>query len=335
MNKKTPLLLLAVLALTSCAKTERLYTENQYNSPVFDENYYTEWEGVDKINATETSGFYSSLDFSVQTESSKVKIGGKEIEGYTWGYPGPEFGYNHNLSKIEKKFNYGVTSKLFDGRVRCESLYQKSRVQVDKSGFAMFFPKALKQAKYLGFACRGGTDYKDGQGFSYSNMKINVEWSFYVHKSSSTYSKVTYKLNAVEIPVDNGGNTVFVNFTPYFSETFDELYDATAMSFKWEFADQNKVKNEHFRPYEVTPEEEDVIADLLLPDGDPNIKYYVKDGEEIVRASFYDENAQYYQKHIADGEGIHDDMSDDYTQKEKHHLALMLYEVFIGDSIWG
>ena len=27
-------------------------------------------------------------------------------------------------------------------------------------------------------------------------------------------------------------------------------------------------------------------------------------------------------------------VTDDYTNKEKHHLALMLYEVFIGDSTW-
>ena len=335
MNKKKLLLLLPVIALTSCAKTENLYTLNQYNSPIFDENYYTEWEGIDKIEATQTNGLYSNLDFSVQKLDDKIKIGGQVVEGYTWGHT-PEFGYNHNLSKIEKKFNYGVTSKLFDGRVRCEGLYQKSRVQLDKSGFAMYFPKALKQTKYLGFACRGGSDYKAGEEFRYSDMKINVEWSFYVHVDSSTYKKVTYKLNAVEVPVDNGGNTVFVNFTPYITETFEELYDATAMSFKWEFADPDKLHNEHFKKYVNKVDEEDVNADRLLPDGDPNIKYYVKDGEKIVRNTQpYNEHTEYYYRYVADGLGVHDDMTDDYTQKEKHHLSLMLYEVFIGDSIWG
>ena len=291
MNKKKLLLLLPVIALASCAKTERLYTLNQYNSPVFDENYYTEWEGVDKLNAVESVTYeltpYSSM-------ANEIVIGGVVNKDYTWG--GDEtkqFGYNNNLSKIEKKFNYGVTSKLFDGRVRCEGYFQKSRVQLDKTGFAMFFPKALKATKYLGFACRGGTNYPEGQEFAYSDnagsnstirnpgLKINVEWSFYIHKSSNEYKKTTYKLNNVSIPVDAGGSTTFVNFLPYFDEY--ELYDSTAMSFTWSAPDiANKIAEEN-----------------------------------------------------ASGIHTHDDLVDDYSQKEKHHMALMMYEVFIGDSIWG
>lgn len=275
MNKKLSLLLLGAVALTGCAKTERLYTENQYNSPVFDENYYTDWEGINNIECSSSQTGLHNTDTPVQKESDPVKIGGVEVPGYKWGgLKEEQFGYAHNLSKTEKKFNYGVTSKLFDGRVRCEGYYQKSRVQVDKSGFAMYFPKALKQAKYLAFACRGGTDYPAGQEFRYSDLKIDVEWSFYIHVNSTTYSKVTYKLNQVEVPVDNGGNTAFICMTPYIADTFDELYDATAMSFTWSVNDPGKMAT---RP----------------------------------------------------------DLTDDFTQKEKHHLALMLYEVFIGDSIWG
>ena len=287
MNKKLPLLLLSVVALASCAKTDRLYTENQYNSPVFDENYYTDWEGIDNVNISGESKKNITADYSVQKESDFVKIGGRQMVTETgasakWGgLKEEQFGYSNNLSKTEKKFNYGVTSKLFDGRVRCEGYYQKSRVQVDKSGFAMYFPKALKQTKYLAFACRGGTDYPAGEEFRYSDLKINVEWTFYIHVDSSTYSKVIYNLNGIQIPVDNGGNTALICFTPYFEETFTELYDATAMSFKWEYAD-TKIQDE-----------------------------------------------------IDNGNMTHKDLVDDYTQKEKHHLALMLYEVFIGDSIWG
>lgn len=287
MNKKLSLLLLGAIALTSCAKTERLYTENQYNSPVFDENYYIDWEGIDKVNVSGESKKNITADYSVQKESDFVKIGGRQMLTETganakWGgLKEEQFGYSNNLSKTEKKFNYGVTSKLFDGRVRCEGYYQKSRVQVDKSGFAMYFPKALKQTKYLAFACRGGTDYPAGEEFRYSDLKINVEWTFYIHVDSSTYSKVTYNLKGIQIPVDNGGNTALISFTPYFEETFTELYDATAMSFKWEYAD-TKIQNE-----------------------------------------------------IDHGDMTHSDLVDDYSQKEKHHLALMLYEVFIGDSIWG
>ena len=291
MNKKKLLLLLPVIALTSCAKTENLYTLNQYNSPVFDENYYTEWEGVEKLNVVETITHEFTPYSSMKNE---IMIGGEVVPNYKWyGNENEQFGYNNNLSKTEKKFNYGVTSKLFDGRVRCEGYYQKSRVQLDKSGFAMFFPKALKSTKYLGFACRGGTNYPSGQEFAYTDeesqntligkpgLKINAEWSFYIHKTTNEYQKITYKLINVSIPVDASGDTTFVNFLPFYGET--ELYDATAMSFTWSSHD---------------------IANKIA-----------------------EENAK--------GIHTHDDLVDDYTQKEKHHLSLMLYEVFIGDSIWG
>ena len=269
MNRKLALLLLSVFALASCAKTKLLYGENAYNSPVFDENYYVEWEGIKDLSVSnEINGYYTNLNYSAGDE---IKIGSQKIEGYTWGgIKEEQFGYNHNLSNIEKKFGYGMTSKLFDGRVRCEQLYQKSRVQLNKTGFAMFFPKSLVSAKYLGFACRGGTDFPAGKEFAHSDLKVNFTWSFYIHLDDGKYNKVIYKLNNVEIPVDNGGNTAFVNISPYI-ESFDELYGAVAMSFEWEAND-----------------------------------------DRVVAAG----------------------LTDDYSQKEKHHLALMLYEIFIGDSIW-
>ena len=271
MNKRIPLLLLAGVALASCAKTNLLYDENAYNYVEFDKNYYTEWEDIKNLQTGNPIVFdkTSSVRFS---DDNTIIIGGKTIEGYKWnGVKEEQFGYNHNLSKIEKKFSYGITSKLFDGRVRCEGLYQKSRVQLDKTGFAMYFPKSLVSAKYLGFACRGGTDFPQGQEFSHNDLLVNFVWSFYIHRDDGQYTKIQYKMDNVQIPVDNGGNTTFVNFTPYMSDNFDELSGAVAMSFEWNCEDPR-----------------------LAPK----------------------------------------DLTDDYTQKEKHHLALMLYEMFIGDSTW-
>ena len=81
---------------------------------------------------------------------------------------------------------------MFDGRVRCEQLYQKSRVQLDKTGFAMYFPKSLVSAKYLGFACRGGTnlDEKSGDHFAHDDLKVNFSWSFYIHRDDGQYDKI-------------------------------------------------------------------------------------------------------------------------------------------------
>ena len=279
MNKKPFIFLLAALALSSCNKTNLLYGANAYNSPVFDENYYTEWEDIkeidkkaDKLKTKRThvvSDFFCS-DLSGQGE--KIKIGNETITKYTWaGDKSKQFGYNNNLSKIEKKFSYGITSKLFDGRVRCERQYQKSRVQLNNSGFAMYFPKLLVSHKYLGLACRGGTNYYESKepNFSHSDLEVDFTWSFYIHLSSGEYQKIEYKINGAKIPVDNNGNTAFINFVPFYGN--DELQGAAAMSLTWESHDSR----------------------------------------------------------------IPSDLTTNYKDKtKKHHLALMLYEVFIGDSVW-
>ena len=102
-------------------------------------------------------------------------------------------------------------------------------------------------------------------------MSVNFIWTFYIHVDEKNYNKVQYQLDNVKIPVDNGGNTTFVNFTPFMGDNFDELSGAVAMSFEWNCNDTRLAAK---------------------------------------------------------------DLTDDYTQKEKHHLALMLYEIFIGDSTW-
>lgn len=282
MNKKPLILLLSMFTLASCAKTNLLYGENAYNSPVFDENYYNEWDGIDQLDKKlqDNYGFitnFSCDDYVPKDSKEKVKevyVNGKIQKGYYWnGDKEKQFGYNHNLSKIEKSFNYGITSKLFDGRVRCESLYQKSRVQVNSTGFAMYFPKMLVSTKYLGLGCRGGTDYPKGQEFTHTKLKVELTWSFYIHLSNDKYNKVKYVINA-EIPTDNGGNTAFINFGSY-SPTMDEVSGAVAMSLTWRCTDPDMAT----RP----------------------------------------------------------ELTDNYKTKDKtkkHHLALMLYEVFIGDSTW-
>lgn len=274
MNKRISLLLMTVFALTGCVKTKLLYDENAYNFVDFDKNYYTDWDGIDqledKIN-NRVPGPVTNLESSYD---AKFKFANDNTE-YIWsGDDDEEFGYQHNLSKKEKKFGYGITSKLFDGRVRCDGLYQKSRVQLDSSGFAMYFPKQLlKATKFLGFACRGGTNFPD-QRFSKSNLKVDFTWSFYIHLENGMYDVVSYNLKAVEIPVDNGGNTAFVYFQPFFDDYFSEITGAVGMSLTWRCVD------EAMDSFSIT---------------------------------------------------------DDYKDKEKNHLALMLYEVFIGDtdSIWN
>lgn len=277
MKKKNLFLSFLVFTLTSCSKTNLLYKEDAYNSPIFDENYYTEREDIDSL-ALATTRTAPIVFWDSQDGLGAINQGDHNREKRPWisSEKSEEFGYHNNLSGIEKSFNYGILSKLFDGRVRCEGYYQKSRVQLNKTGFAMYFPKSLVSANYIAFACRGGTTLNVPLGFGpYFNsessnqaLSMNFTLSFYIHISnSSEYEKVVYPLNNVNIQVDNHGSTNLV----YFSLMPNELTGAVAMSLEWN-------------------------------SNDPRLEEY--------------------------------NLTDDYTNKEKDHLALMLYEVFIGESIW-
>lgn len=278
MKKKFLLITILSLALSGCSKTSELYRRDQYNSPIFNENYYEIWDGIDKLNIHENIGLYSQLSSSYSEGPVKLVNGNINYnkEEYVWLDTEnidhrKEFGYNNNLalSDSNKEFRYGMTSKLFDGRVRCEGYYQLSRVQLNRNGFAMRFPKYLVSTSYLAFACRGGTDFKDHE-FKKTEIEIDVDWTFYKEtEDQNKYESVKYQLEKVKIPVDNGGNTALVSFMPYFGEDFSELNGAAAMSFEWRLSN------------------------------------------------------------------VDDKVNDDYRNNEKeHHMALMLYEIFIGNSSW-
>lgn len=269
MNRKLICFAIACIALTGCSKTNELYGKNQYNSVNFDENYYTSWDGVDEIDSNEINVQPSQLKVQRSGEIIELKNG---VNNYNpQGLPyistfdkDKEFGYNNCLSKFtkNKEFKYGVTSKLFDGRVRCEGLYQLSRVQLNKTGFAMQFSKYLINAKYLAFSVRGGSNLKTPLN---RDLSFNLVWSFY----RKTGYKVNFILNNIQIPVDSNSETAFVSFMPFMGEDFSyEINMSYGMSFEWSCNN--------------------------LPEN----------------------------------------TSDDFNEKEKHHLSLMLYEMFIGESEW-
>lgn len=282
MKKNLALALLSVFSLASCSKTELLYGENDYNSPIFDENYYTNREDIDSLKVNQINKFtmWSSKDGLDAVNADKFNPENRPWEETPMNRS-EEFGYHNNLSNIEKDFNYGILSKLYDGRVRCESYYQKSRVQLDKTGYATYFPKSLVSAKYFAFAVRGGTTLKKSLNYKseflketdpyYSNRALSVNFtiSFYKYISeTSSYDKLTYKLDNVNVQCDNGGHTNLVYFS-FIDEL--ELNGVVAMSFEWNC-------------------------------NDPRLAEH--------------------------------NLTDDYKDKEKDHLAMMLYEVFLGQSTW-
>lgn len=278
MKRKLLFLALVGVSLSSCTKTNELYKRDDYNSPIFNENYYEKWDGIDLLNVVKTQGQIKQLKSSSNTGVVDLKNGSLDFNPnkYVWcDYENlkhdNEFGYHNNLALDDsnKQFRYGITSKLFDGRVRCEGLYQLSRVQLNKNGFAMRFPKYLVDASYLAFACRGGTDFKEHE-FGKTEIKIDVTWSFYKETTEQNlYNEISFELKNVTIPVDNNSNTALVSFMPFMGDKFDELNGAAAMSFKWQLSEEDNKVN------------------------------------------------------------------DDYKNNEKeHHMALMLYEIFIGESSW-
>lgn len=282
---KNKFLFAAILGLTlaGCTKTQELYRRDEYNNPNFDANYYTKWDGIDELQTNTVLGSYESLKSTIDKGVVDLKHNGYDFnpEKYVWRNDfdhSQEFGYNNNLSKsdLNKEFRYGMTSKLFDGRIWCDGLYQLSRVQVNSTGFAMKFPKYLVNCQYLGFSARGGTTYtneekEENPSVNRTSIRIDVTWSFYRKTTEQDlYTKVEFRLEDIPMAVDNNGITSFVSFMPYFDDDFElQLNGAEAMSFEWKLHDE-------------------------LPD-----------------------------------------LSDDFNNKEKeHHMALMLYEIFIGESTW-
>ena len=55
MKKKYLILPLLGMILVGCRKTDESFEHGRYNSSNFDNNYYTEWNGVDKVEIDKTT----------------------------------------------------------------------------------------------------------------------------------------------------------------------------------------------------------------------------------------------------------------------------------------
>lgn len=244
---KKHLVILPFLALTlcSCVKTEELFPADAYCHPEFDLNYYTEWNGVDSLMINEQ--IVRTTYPNSESGLSKEMI---DLAGET------------KLSLNNSSFAYGYLSKLYDGRISCGGLYQKSRVQLNKTGYATFFPKQLKDNQYFYMALRGGTTCSSPLR---SMINVDYEISFYIHiTNSNSYNKVVYQLNNVATMTDYGGDTVVLSFP-----LVQDIENAVAMSFTYKLNDTK-----------------------------------------------------------------HPEITDDYTDNEKDHFAIMLYEILLPGSTW-
>lgn len=290
--KYKSLLLLAVVSslLVSCKKTSELYARDAYNSSNFDENYYLEYNNIDKVAISnevdvatftdlvpDSPGYSEDLKY-VRHEDQIASDGSRLIwaESNPKTGVGTQFGPTKCLSQINSKFSYGIISKLYDGRVHCGGaygLYTESRVQLNKTGFGTFFPMELKQAKYFGMSLRGAVNNKELYG---GNATLNIHLSFYRHVTGQeAYEKYNVDIENWILPVSTSPNGYYFGFyfdTPSmytmpidgivgYSMSYD-LVDITAKEGKIDeygkpTDDMNDKERPHFAIY---------LYETLLPD---------------------------------------------------------------------
>ena len=274
MKMKHILLPLIAITLCGCSKTEKMYKLHAYESPYFNSNYYLKNDTKDFVF---TEHIVEEKDImNVSASNSLEGIKKQDRGGYVWEDPlGNKkeklWGYHNNLGRIDESFKKGAISKLYDGRVRCDGLYQKSRAQLDKVGYDAKFPMTMSNCDYFAFSCRGGTTLETPLQ---TQLEYNFTLGFFTidKNNPGQYVKHIVHLNGLKIDTDNSAKTDLVSFYVGRDENGDSIFkDMVAMSISWEC-------------------------------NDPQLALY--------------------------------NVTDDRTEKEKDHLALMLYEVFFGNSTW-
>ena len=276
---------LMVFALSSCGnKFGELYSVGQYETGSFMKNYYTERRDFDSIQVSEQNIYNIDVVPHVHhtsfndDEIDDLRQGDQyDSEGnlLSWNNDYPDLnvhdGYGPYNALIHKNlgFSYGYVSKLYDGRIKCDGFTVKSRVQLDKEGYATYFPKALSTYKYFGFAIRGGTDCE--RSFSSVGFPLlDIHVSFIKHDTvTGVYSKFNFEIHDQEIMTNNGGLTdyLFFYFDDVLKPTFGDnwntiLKDTIAMSMSFDLKEaryanlvmnRNDTENKHFAAmlYEV------------------------------------------------------------------------------------
>ena len=254
MKKKYLVLPLVALVLVGCRKTDESFEAGRYNSPIFDQNYYLEWNG---LKVKDENGN--------DTEELNIKIG--KIENFPYlsvttqdvtSFNDPLNGAEvHNLISEEDKFSYGYLSKLYDGKLKCDGIHQTMlRVQLNKTGYGTFFPKEFITSESFAFALRGATtiDYASDTE-RVKSVYINAVFKFYVRRENTNiYDQYNMSFDNLEIQSDNHGATTYVSCLA----DMDIITGADAMSFeyslvdpsqytKWDVTDDYTVKEkEHF-----------------------------------------------------------------------------------------
>ena len=239
MKKRYLFLSLIAMVLVGCRKTDESFEAGRYNSSDFDKNYYVEWNDVDKVEIGKVSAIHDPFYESIGIPNN-----------------GSDYGFEvRNLIKEEDKFSYGYLSKLYDGRLRCDGLTTRSRVQLNKTGYATFFPKEYRGSNSFAFALRGATTINyESEEARIRSVKINATFKFYIRQEgTNVYDRVDLIFENLKISSDNHGSTTYVE-VPFDQGLVDQLYGADAMSFEFELKDKTQ-----YAGYDIT---DDYTTDL-------------------------------------------------------------------------
>lgn len=224
--------------LMSCNKTNELYPGYAYDTGKFETNYYLEHNNVDQINVSKTTEFDASKYTFISNPTFGKKITGLTENDQTYTSPSGEkkflewnidtpiedygtgYGPTENLSSIDDSFKNGFLSRLYDGRVRCDGYYAKSRVQLNKTGYSSFFPKQLVDSRYFAMALRGQTSC---EGYEYSTAITDFKLTLYKHISNSNdYEAYVVSMNDILVPSNTHGISSLMCF--YFVDVFGLNY---------------------------------------------------------------------------------------------------------------
>lgn len=224
-----------LFALTSCGYgLEELYDGDAYNSPIFEKNYYREWDDelVNKITNKDAQdieldyeknnvflSYYGDEHFH-KLEPSRAESN-DPVDGHPeyLTYDGIDksvpyyYGPKKCLSNIDDSFRYGYMSKLFDGQMFCGGKFQLSRVQIDERGFGKLFEKECISAKYFAMNFKASSDYTQKETNPATNnhrSEINLKIGFYLENDKGFEKKVyTYKFQ--DIPENSKTRSVPTN----------------------------------------------------------------------------------------------------------------------------
>lgn len=271
MRLKHILLPLVAITLCGCSKTDKLYKLGAYESGNFYANYYLKNDTKDFVFTEK-----EETPINLQANNNLSGLKAEDRGDYVWeDLAGNRkevlWGYQNNLARVGEGFKLGAISKLYDGRVRCDGLQQKSRAQLDKVGYDAKFPMTMSDCDYFAFSCRGGTTLETPLA---TQLEFNFTIGFFTidEANPNQYVKHIFHLNGLKIETDNSAKTDLVSFYIDKKDNGKSILENTvAMSFSWECIDPKLAEN---------------------------------------------------------------NLTDDRTIKEKDHLALMLYEVFLGNSTW-